>query len=114
MKIYQLHQFSGSGEEFCDIIIASYLSKEKAKEHLTELENKKQIEIERYKKCVNCPIDEELTKRKYNNPKVKQKIDNYCSEADIKFDEDNYAYCENQIWYYEPDNYKIISEDVIK
>lgn len=113
IKIYQLHESGGSYEDYYNIILASYLHKSKAQEHLNKLNKDKRIIEEEVNKCCNCPINH-LTKRKYN--KNKDIINNYCDKADIQFD-DNYVDCGNILEYpylWDEPYYQIKEVDVIE
>ncbi len=41
MVIYQIHKYSGQYEDFTDVIVGSYLKKERAEEEKVNFETKK-------------------------------------------------------------------------
>jgi hypothetical protein len=70
MIIYQLHEYTGQWEDYCDYVVGSYLKKERAeKEKIKAQINEKEL-IEQSKKCVNCPFLEEDWKKKDINQEL--------------------------------------------
>ena len=91
MRIYQLHKYGGEWEDSFDIIIGSYLRKERAEEEKAKAEAEEDRLIERSKKCNNCPFIE-YPCGNLNN--LLLKYPDYCSEAKLEGDEMG-IYCEN-------------------
>lgn len=111
MKIYQVHHTGGSYEDYFDMIVASFVSKDKAQDYA----NKYNKEIQKNKTmteiCQKCPIWSS-TKSEYD--KNKDELDKYCNKKRLVFDDDDID-CENYFFYYDDDNwYSVKEEDVIE
>ena len=105
MKIYQLHHYYGSYEDFSDIIIGSYLNVERAKEEKAKLDAKEKKLEEQSNKCAECPI-------LYSDSlDVIDKYPNYCSKA--KIEENEYGVeCDNYYMYWGEDSFEIKEVEV--
>ncbi|MDD5980170.1 MAG: hypothetical protein PUC23_03560 [bacterium] len=105
MKIYQLHHYHGSYEDFHDMIIGSYLKKDRAEEEKAKLDDKEKKLEEQGNKCAECPI-------LYSDSlDVVDKYPNYCSEA--KLEESEYGVeCDNYYIYWGEDSFEIKEVEV--
>lgn len=103
MKIYQLHKYGGEWEDSFDIIIGSYLRKERAEEEKTKAEAEEDRLIERSKKCNHCPFIE-YPCGNLNN--LLLKYPDYCSEAKLEGDEMG-IYCENYYSHWDEATFEI-------
>ena len=108
MKIYQIHEYSGKWEDFRDIIVGSYLRKERAEEELLILEQEEKVYLENKLKCLNCPFiwDDE------------EKLDillslhqDYCAKRSLTGD-DYGIRCENYTSYHDNRTYRIKEVEV--
>lgn len=103
MKVYQLHEHSGAWEDFSDIIIGSYLRKERAEEEKARLELKEKELRKQSKKCANCPFIEEEFE---SIEDLLLKHSNYCNRVELE--ETDYGInCENYYSHWYPSTFKI-------
>lgn len=108
MKIYQLHEYSGEWEDFCDDIIGSYLRKERAEEEKAKAEIRVKNAMEHSKKCMECPFLEEPF-RELND--LMAEHSGYCSE--MKLEECDYGMgCDNYFVIWDEPTFKIIEVEV--
>ena len=108
MKIYQLHEYSGEWEDYCDRIISSYLRKERAEEEKIKAETKEKKLVERGKKCCHCPFLEE------SFDKVDTLLSEYfyyCSDAALK-DSDFGIDCDNYFLHWDEATFDIKEVEV--
>lgn len=110
MKIYQIHEYSGQWEDFCDRIIGSYLKKEKAEEAIVKAMEKEKERIEQGKKCANCPfLDDPFESVASLWPKHKD----YCAEAKLS-DSEYGINCENYYSHWDEADFEIKEVEVIE
>lgn len=103
MKIYQLHKYSGEWEDFRDIIIGSYLRRERAEEEKTKAETKEEILIEHNDRCADCPF---LYASMAAIDGLIEEYPNYCNEA--KLHEDEYGIdCDNYYSHWTESTFEI-------
>ena len=105
MTIYQIHEYSGEYEDYRDVIVGSYLNKEKAKAKIEELQH---IEAERQIKsdhCSLCPIlDNDVIDDTFDV--VVKRCSMYCRDA--KITEDRFGYdCKNYCFGWDEATYEI-------
>ena len=105
MTIYQIHEYSGEYEDYRDIIVGSYLNKEKAivkKEEFQCIEAEKQDKSSR---CWSCPImDIDMIADTFDV--MVKSCSEYCQDA--KITEDRFGYdCENYCGYWYEATYEI-------
>jgi len=114
MKIYQLHEYSGSYEDFRDYIIGSYLRKERAEEEKAKAEVKEAELMKQDYKCNNCPFietDEDIGDLLLMYP-------DYCSSMKLeKYDDyddydDDIYYCSNRYCHWDEATFKIKEVEV--
>lgn len=110
MKIYQIHKYTGSYENFRDYIISSYLKYTKAvieKERLA----KEDLDMrERSNKCAECPhISGYCSKTK----DLKNIHSDYCNEASLEATEYGIE-CNNYYSYWDDATFEIVEVDVIE
>lgn len=102
MKTYQVIEFSGQYEDYYEIVIGTFLDKEKATEFMNkEIEEQKCIGS-KYERCCECERDE---------TRLNKQCFKHFYEGNIKFEDyccDNEAYIDDKI------NYKIEEFEVIK
>ncbi len=72
-KIYQIHEMSGEYEDYQDIIVGSYLYKERAEEVINTLRDEEDRRRARAIKCRECPIQG-------NNYDFYSIINEYCED----------------------------------
>lgn len=96
--IYQIHRTSGEFEDFLDELVATYYSKERAREHFSRLV-REQSELDALsEKCNHCPINKFID---MNTDKVRRQILDYCDDAKLvtfsedETDENTYLYCQH-------------------
>ena len=111
MVIYQIHEHSGAYEDYRDIIVGSYLHKDKAivkMEELQRIEAKNQIQSIH---CKFCPIaDDDIDNEAFDV--VVQKCSMHCSHAKIR-ESDIFGYdCENWEGYWDDIDYEIKEVEV--
>ena len=115
MKIYQIHEYSGSYEDFCDRIVGTYLLEPKAK---VEKERLEAIEAER-EKCRQCPlyVCNDDNKDFCNNDcgeschkHILSNIGKYCD----KYVDDGDEHCKNHDWHCDDCTYEIKEVEVIE
>ena len=84
MKIYQIHDTSGYGDDYQDYIVGTYLHKEKAEEVLKKFVDHEAELDQQSLKCAACPLADWLTKEEFeevisevreNCPKFKKVVD---------------------------------------
>ena len=116
MKIYQIHEHSGSYEDYRDRIVGTYLLEPKA---LSEKERLEAIEAER-EKCRECPlyICNDDNKVFCNNDcgeschkHILSNIHKYCDKYD---EDDGDNHCKNHTWYSDERTYEIKEVEVIE
>ena len=109
IKIYQLHEYTGEYEDFCDRIIGSYLRKERAddeklKAELADRDLRKLSDKCFYCPFLNCDPDEKL------EDLISMHFD-YCDMKDL--DEDEYGIsCENRYCYWDDASFEVVEVDV--
>lgn len=108
MKIYQVHHVGGAYEDYFDMIVASFLSKDKAQDYIDKINREKQELGTIAEKCSKCPIWN-TTKRKYN--KNKDVLDKYCDKRQLVFI-GNDVDCEN-FFFYDDDSWYLIKEEEV-
>ncbi len=108
MKIYQLHKYGGEWEDSFDIIIGSYLRKERAEEEKAKVEAEENELIERCRKCNCCPFLEHLYA---NLDNLMAKYSDYCSEAKLEDGEWGIS-CENYYSHWDEATFKIEEVEV--
>ena len=108
MKIYQMHEYSGEWEDFRDIIVGSYLRKERAEEKWLEYELKEKELRKACARCGDCPFmweDEE------NLDTLIAQYSDYCSKKSLE--KAGYSItCGNYTPYHDNATYKIIEVEV--
>lgn len=57
MKVYQIHEYSGSYDDFTDYIVGTFLNKEKATEHMKYLESIVADMVADHDRCAECDYD---------------------------------------------------------
>lgn len=92
MKVYQIHEYSGSYDDFADYIVGTFLSEAKAKEHMEHLQSIIADMVVKYNRCAECDFSKSC------------------------FVDDGAGYCENCYDYrYEMDDaYEIKEVEVIE
>lgn len=94
--IYQIHEMSGSYEDYRDYIIGSYLREERAEEVLKNLRDEEDKRRARAQKCRECPIhDAECNLRSI--------IGEYCEDFDEWYELDEgeeRMFCKNEYYSY--------------
>ena len=112
MKIYQIHETSGSYEDYYDYIVGTYLHKDRAELEMQKLVNTEETRQKRYEKCQNCPIgDLDLQEDTFET--MKDACNGYCNRSQIY--EELYGFgCENEESYWDDKNYKIKEIKVIE
>ena len=110
MKIYQLHKSGGEWEDAYDIIIGSYLKKERAEEKKAEAESDEECLRNQSRKCNDCPfLGEPLSKL----DSLFAEYPNYCSETKFeKYDDYDYIECENYYMHFDESYYEIQEVEV--
>ena len=110
MKIYQLYEYGGQWEDAFEYIIGSYMRKERADEEKLKAEQKETERIKQYKRCNNCPInDNDLQSETLEY--AQHTCHNYCGNAQIL--EDKFGYdCENYAGSWEESKFRIIEVEV--
>lgn len=103
MKIYQLHEYSGEWDCFQDIIIGSYLKKERAEEEMEKAKTKEKYLMAHSDKCRLCPF---LEKSHFYLDDLLSEYPDYCSE--IKLRKSDYGLdCENYYLKFEESTFEI-------
>lgn len=101
MKIYQVHRIEGKYEDYTDIIVGSYLQKERAKQERIKLENEYYELYKKSKRCMACKITSSpfisLFMTTYETDGVDPKN---CPNADI-VKTNGRAYCKNFCSYWD-------------
>lgn len=119
MKIYQIHEYSGSWEDKQDYIVFSYLDPVKAQIKKEELEAQELID----KMCDRCPLDHcyENCDNDCKNCTDEIKITRakkYCSRCDIEKlkyeDGSSYMECKNNSGHYDDNSFEIKEVEVIE
>lgn len=109
MKIYQLHECGGQWEDGYDLIIGSYLRKERAEQEKVKVEEKLRKLMANAKRCRNCPFLE-----KDNMTEVEDMLsyyDDYCSE--MKLEDSPWGInCDNYCYIYEESDFYIKEVEV--
>ena len=110
MKIYQIHEYSGTYEDYRDYIVGSYLNEEKArarKEELEHIEAEKQVKSDH---CSLCPIlDTDVIADTFDM--AVKRCSMYCRDA--KITEDHFGYdCENYCCCWDEATYEIEEVEV--
>lgn len=101
--VYQIHKMSGECEDYLDIIIGSYLRKERAEEVIKTLRDKEKESRERSLKCQNCPVHD-------YNCDFRSVINEYCE--DFEEERDLYDGCKNE--YYSYSSYDAVYYEIQK
>jgi hypothetical protein len=110
MIIYQLHEYTGQWEDYCDFVVGSYLKRERAEQEKIKAQiNEKEL-IDQSKKCVNCPFLNEDWKKK---DILLNRHKGYCSMAKLMKDNISKAIdCENFYFHADEATYEIIEVEV--
>ena len=107
MKIYQIHRYGGEWEDSYDYIISSYLSEEKAKTEMEQLEKEEKELQELRDRCQNCPL------LRFNKEDIN--INEYCDRFEWGYDEDyEEDCCLNEYWTHYDSYYKLEEVEVIE
>ena len=110
MTIYQIHEYSGEYEDYRDIIVGSYLHKEKAilkTDVVRRIEAYKQMKANH---CSLCPIlDSDVTTDDFDV--VAKRCSMYCRAAKITKDRFGYD-CENYCFGWDEATYEIKEVEV--
>lgn len=112
MKIYQIHEYYGEWEDFHDIIIGSYLKKERAEEEKFKAEAKSKELMAYSKKCNNCPylgFDNSYSAIK----DLLDKYPSYCEKASLEHTEYGIN-CDNYYGCYDESTFEIKEVEVIE
>ena len=109
MKIYQLHEYSGSYDDFRDMIIGSYLKKERAEEEKTKMETKEKELIKNSKRCTRCPFLEEDFD---NLDNLLLEYPDYCDNAKFENEEDYGIDCKNYYTHWDKSTFEIKEVEV--
>ena len=113
MKIYQIHKTGGEWEDFYDIIVGSYLSKEKAEKELEVQQNHEQMLRDQSSKCASCPyIDYEIDTPEDLKKQFKAFPD-YCKDAKVEITASGNE-CENYFSLWDQSYFKIEEVEVIE
>lgn len=109
MKIYQLHEYGGEWEDSFDIIIGSYLRKERAEEEKAKAEAKEKELTSHSKRCRGCPFIEQSFEDLDN---LLSEYPNYCNESKL-IDEGAWGMdCENYYTHWDEVTFKIKEVEV--
>lgn len=109
MKIYQLHECGGEWEDRYDIIIGSYLRKERAEEEKSKAEAKEIELIKHSKRCNACPFLEEESFLSLD--KLNSLYPDYCEK--MRLEESCYGIgCENFYIKWDESYFKIVEVEV--
>lgn len=96
LTIYQIHEMSGEYEDYHDIIVGSYLRKERAEEVIKTLRDEENKRKARAIKCRECPV------RDYNCD-LRSVINEYCEdfeeEVELDYGEEQ-PFCKNEYYSY--------------
>lgn len=112
MKIYQIHECGGQWEDSFDIIVGTYLYKDRAELEMQKLVDKEKKFQELYEKCQNCPIGD-LDLQADNFEEMKHMCSTYCGHSQIF--EEQYGYgCENEVVWQEETRYNLKEIEVIE
>ena len=102
MKIYQITEFGGDWEDSYEYVEKTYLSKEKAEEELSRLNDELSKAKEMQHLCSKCKINYGGTNDKKKSLKIVGETLCECSHADLKIENEGnesnpcyYIYCEN-------------------
>lgn len=111
-KVYQLHEYSGSYEDYRDLIRGTYLSKERAEEALMAREVAEQTLRELNDRCFDCPFSGEDT-----NKLEKLLVDypDYCPHqaTELYIDADyEYIECKNYYQHWDEATFEVIEVEV--
>ena len=95
-KIYQIHKISGEYEYYQDIIVGSYLRKERAEEVIKTLRDEEDRRRARAIKCRECPVQD-------HDCDFRSVINEYCEDfeegRETAFGEDQ-LFCKNRYCSY--------------
>ena len=94
--IFQIHEISGEYEDYRDVIVGSYLHKERAEEVLKNLRDEEDKRRARAQKCRECPIRE-------HDRELYSAISEYCEDFDEEYeldDGDEQLFCGNEYYAY--------------
>jgi hypothetical protein len=105
MKIYQLHKHGGEWEDYRDVIIGSYLRKERAEEEKLKAEKEEEINRARAKQCYECPYNCKIT----DNVVMADLMRKHCDHSDISFEDDE-IYCKAHCYRWR--DYRFYIEEV--
>lgn len=94
MKIYQLHKYGGEYEDYRNIIIGSYLKKERAYEEKLKAEKEEEINRMHEKQCRECPYMGYIE----DNALLANLMKQHCDHSDIHCDSDGELFC-NAVYY---------------
>lgn len=108
MVIYQLHEYSGEYDYFCDRIIGSYLRRERAEEEEDKAMAKEKRMAERSKKCGSCPFLEKDFEKVHD---LLSEYYCYCDESKLKNSEYGIE-CENYCSIWDEARFEIVEVEV--
>ena len=94
--IYQIHEISGEYEDYRDVIIGSYLRKERAEEVLKNLRDEEDKRRARAQKCRECPVRE-------HDRELRSAINEYCEDFNEEYESDDgeeQLFCGNEYYSY--------------
>lgn len=113
MRIYQIHEYGGEWEDAYDYIVGSYLSEERAKAEMKQLEKEEKELLNWSLRCHECPLhipyNEDVDMNKYCN-KYEPFDSSKHSLEDYYGDEE----CVNEYWNHEDSWFKLEEVEVIE
>lgn len=111
-KVYQLHEYSGSYEDYRDLIRGTYLSKERAEVVLTAREMTEQTLRELSERCFDCPFSgkpaDELDELLVKHP-------DYCpyQSTNLYIDDDyDCIECKNYYQHWDEATFEVVEVEV--
>lgn len=109
MKIYQLHKHGGEWEDYRNIVIGSYLKKERAEEEKLKAEKEEKIKRQQAEKCAECPYNSDIADESLMADLMRQ----YCNHSDISFD-DGTIFCKAHRYHWYDAEFYIEEVEVIE
>lgn len=107
-KIYQIHELGGEYEDRFDIIVGSYLRKERAEQELEKLNDALKKRYACHQRCLNCPAQFGCLVGKIDE--IIENCDCFEPEED---DGSLVGFCKNAIYSYDENvRYEIKEVDV--
>ena len=109
MKIYQLHKHGGAWELYHDVIIGSYVNKERAEAEKLKAKQEEKRKRKQSEQCAKCPYNNNMEDENLMAELMRQ----YCDHSDISFD-DGTIFCKAHYYHWYDERFYVEEVEVIE